>query len=810
MSSRFRLPVGLFLTAMVTLAIEIMLTRVFDVILWKNVGYLIITCALFAFGLSGVWSAIRPLRPGTDVERRLAVLATLLAVAVVLLRPAMNAIPFDYGLLGEQGVRQLTLFALLYLVLLVPFFLSGLIFVILFSAYASRIRRLYCWDLCGAAVGCVLVIPFIRPIGPGGLLLVAAAGALLAGALFAGRRAWWLPASVAAVVLVALPVFRDGYFDFVEHVDKRGVRAARSESLVELTEWDPISKIDVIAATDRDPETGEERPGPTHVAYDGGTQSSHLHPFDGDLEGLRAEVLAGRLTAGPQFWHRGVLLSHFLRRDTDAEVLVIGSAAGQEIKAALVFGAGRVDGIELVETVVRLTHEEYAGFIGNIMHDPRVTNRVGEGRSFVRASDRRYDIIQIHSNHSSSSVAQGTGAADTTYLQTAEAYGECFRHLADEGMLHVNHRLYPRMITTAALAWRRLGRDDFQRHVLVFEREGMMDTLPTMVIKMRPWTAAEVDAAVAFMRDDGPTQRLVIDPIHPERSFLSAPFFSGRLPDEIAAQMDYHIRACVDDRPYFKFLARGYGAVEPRPERFLTTSDAAAMNARMRLGGLPMAYVPFLLTGLAGLFFSGLFIVIPLLLSRAGRVSWPCKYVSLGYFSCLGAGFIMLQLVFVQIFMKLIGYPLHAYAVVLFTMLLAAGLGSLAAQGIGVEPARRWTVPFIGIIVAGAALLVGHAAVFEVFLAAPTPVRIGVSAALIFPVSFFMGMPFPLGILSIRGQPEGAIAWAWGMNGLFTVIGSSASVAVSILLGFRLTLLLGLAIYALAFVLAARLRHAAG
>jgi hypothetical protein len=67
-------------------------------------------------------------------------------------------------------------------------------------------------------------------------------------------------------------------------------------------------------------------------------------------------------------------------------------------------------------------------------------------------------------------------------------------------------------------------------------------------------------------------------------------------------------------------------------------------------------------------------------------------------------------------------------------------------------------------------------------------------------------MPFPLGILAISNQPRGAIAWAWGMNGLFTVVGGLLSVVLGVLLGFNFTIMLALAIYALAFAVFPRLR----
>ena len=85
----------------------------------------------------------------------------------------------------------------------------------------------------------------------------------------------------------------------------------------------------------------------------------------------------------------------------------------------------------------------------------------GEARTFLRGTNKQYDIIQMFSNHSSSSITQGNGALESVYLQTVEAYEEYFTHLKPDGILSMNRHYYPRMLTTAAQAWHRLGRSDF-------------------------------------------------------------------------------------------------------------------------------------------------------------------------------------------------------------------------------------------------------------------------------------------------------------------------------------------------------------
>src|SRR6202043_2240022 len=158
-----------------------------------------------------------------------------LAGATLLLHPIINALPLDYTHLGKEPVTTLLSFGALYLTLLVPFFLAGYILIAIFSKYAAKIQRLYFWDLVGAGLGTVLVIPFILQIGPGGLIICAAALGLLAAALFSESRGATRGFIVAAVVIAAIPAVRgQNYIDFTYHMDKRGIITAIKQGRDEL------------------------------------------------------------------------------------------------------------------------------------------------------------------------------------------------------------------------------------------------------------------------------------------------------------------------------------------------------------------------------------------------------------------------------------------------------------------------------------------------------------------------------------------------------------------------------------------------
>jgi len=798
-----RLSFGVLLIALSTLVLELMLTRVFDVTLTPNMSYFVVSLAVFSFGLAGIFATLRPVPVERDISRILAGCCVGFATTVLLLIPVINWLPLDYRRIVQHTAETLVSFGILYVALLVPFFLAGYVLIAMFSKYASKIQRLYFWDLAGAGLGTILVIPFILQIGPGGLIICAAALGLVAAALFSNSPAMRTACVVLAVVVAAVPIIRgQNYIDFRYHMDKRGIMAAVAKGRDELVRWDPISKIDVIDETFRPDEatpwhqSGDRKA----LQYDGGNQTSYFYKFDGNYKALRELMENHREKVDENFWQIGVLASHYLKRNMPHSVLVVGSAGGQETKAAITYGANYVDAVELVPTVVKLATGRYSSYIGDVFHNPVVHPHAGEGRSFIRQSHRKYDIIQIYSNYTSSSIAQGSGALSPVYLQTAEAYQEYFSHLTDDGVLHINNFAYPRMVTTAALAWKNMGRTDFKRHVAVFFSPSQL-TLPTTLIKMSPWTQSELDELSAFL---GSTQlpederlTLVENPLDQSKSFLSPDFYSGAFPKELADRLPLDYTPRTDDNPYFGQLRRwsSLHKVAPDPKNFVDPGSAEVVNLAL-IRGIPMDSIHLYITGAASVVFILLFVLLPLRFSKVGREEGSAALPLLVYFSCLGAGFITFELVFIQKFMHLIGSPLYTYSTVIFTLLLGAGLGSVSSEKLGISPRSRWVIPFAAVLVLGVGLLLIYPSATHFAMALPLGWRVAIGAAMIFPLGFFLGMPFPLGILAIEHQPRGAIAWAWGMNGVFTVAGGLGSMIISLMRGFDFAIGVALVLYA--------------
>ncbi|HEY2906778.1 MAG TPA: hypothetical protein VGJ29_12835, partial [Vicinamibacterales bacterium] len=616
---------GLFLVAMTTLVVEVLLTRIFDVIMWPNMAFAIISCAMFGLALGGLYELFRPAAAIATASTTAARAALLFAVSVWLLPLLLNVIPFSLEQVGRAPVAQIAWFLILYIVLLLPFFLSGLCICRLFAARPAVIHRLYFWDLSGAAVGTLTLIPLLPILGPARLLLIAALAGLVASALLADSARGRLVLSGVAVVFIAAPVWLGTrYLTLSLHDDKREVQTSTAEGRLEFSRWDPVSQISIIDQPPANKATaGLDK---KHVAYDGGTQSSNFFPFDGDYAALRRE-LPHRLLS--QFWQRGVLASHYVRRDRGSRVLIIGSAGGQETKAAVMYGASRVDAVEMVGTVVDLATHQYADYIGHIFEQPGVYPHIGEGRSFLRASHETYDIIEIFSNYTSSSVAEGSGAISPVYLQTVEAYREYFSHLAPEGILHISRYAYPRMIATAATAWHSMGRDDFRSHVVVFERlDAKNDHNPTVLIKMSPWTRGEIADLTSFFSfpaEQEPPYQFAENPLDPERSFLPDIFYSGALPPAFVRETPYDVSVVTDDRPYFNFLRRSLRVVDPDRAHGVDAATAAVINSQLVRRWMPMDWLHLILTAVAAVLYGVVFILLPLRFSDVGRERWSGK-----------------------------------------------------------------------------------------------------------------------------------------------------------------------------------------
>lgn len=786
---------GIFIISAATLLLELTLTRIFEVVLWDHMAYLIVSSAIFGFGLSGVFIMLWPM-PRLASEKLLAVFAAGFAASVLLLIPAFKLIPANFDDLPDHPIRQMLAFGILYIFMLAPFFCSGLVVSTIVTRYAPQVHRLYFWDLFGAGIGCLGI--FLLPTLLGGaeetLLFIAAAGALSA-AVFAVERSGLKRANlVAALGLIGLTVILANRIEFRSLTTKRGVKLGTPGEHVEFSRWDPIAKIDVLSIGSMG------TPYQKRVVYDGGSQSSAFQAFDGNFEALRKTYF--ELVNGQSRYNSGkyVALTHWLKRDSAPQSLIIGSAGGQETLAALTWEAAHVDAVEMVCTVIKAATGPFGVYTGHIFTNPRVTVKCDEGRSFLRHSNRTYDIIQIHSNHTTTSIGNGSGGGSPIYLQTVEAYKEYLSHLNNDGVLQINYFVYPRMITTAAKAWSELfPGEDFRRHLVITTGYGPM---PTFLVKRSAWSKSEIAAIRHFLSPAFPDTReytMIYAPGEPEAANVPDEFFQIPLSQSFQAALPYRVFPLTDDQPFFRDLRKGIRRLEPDTRGYVPAGTAEFINASLKKF-IPMESIHLYFLGGLSVVVATIVIMVPLLWSRRTDLNRPETAPMLIYFSCLGAGFVIVELVLMSKFVLLIGFPIYSMATVLFTLLFSAGVGSYLSAPLS-RSLGRWTIlaiPAFALIIVLLVIVFPH--LRNLTLGMSQLARIFLVAAFLIPVGIPLGMPFPLGIDALNLRASNLIPWAWGINGFMTVVGSLLSVILTMKLGFDRTLFIALAIYLIAML----------
>jgi hypothetical protein len=192
--------------------------------------------------------------------------------------------------------------------------------------------------------------------------------------------------------------------------------------------------------------------------------------------------------------------------------------------------------------------------------------------------------------------------------------------------------------------------------------------------------------------------------------------------------------------------------------------------------------------------------VLPLALVRGeGRPS----VASLGFFAAIGLGFLVLEVVMIQRFVLFLGFPTYALSVVLFALLVFTGLGSLLSTRAGTDPRRTLVVALAAAAAMIALMAFGLQPLLRALIDLPFSLRIALTVALLAPLGVTLGMAMPLGLRRLEGLYPSGVAWAWGINGVASVLASVLAITVAIMFGFTAATLLALACYLAALVHAA-------
>jgi hypothetical protein len=747
---------GVAMTTLATLILELALTRIFSVVFYYHFAFLAISIALFGLGAGGVFSYVVAARAGSPFGK-LGWMAAINAAVVVL------ALTFTMTRKGELGPGTL---ALVYFATAAPFFLAGAIVSLIISETIQRVERVYFFDLMGASAGCFVLIPLLNAFG--GPNTVIAVGILFAASAaiwfnIAGRSELRIGAVALSLALVGL-IFINANWRLIDVTWAKG-RELPHELFVK---WNSFSRIGMA----------REHGSGAMLIYIDADASTGIPPYDWNH--LDSSTRFTLLHEGPGF-------PYLIR--PGAKTLVIGPGGGWDIARAFASGSKDITGVEINPIIATtIMRRRFPALSHRLYFRPEVHIDVEDGRSFVRRSDEKYQVLQATLVDTWASTAAGAFALSENNLYTSDAFYDYLNHLTDDGLMAFTRwgfdppRESLRLLSLATVALGRLGEREPWKHVMVLRENARAihgwGATDTVLISRKPFTTddlARARAGAAAGRID-----VVYMPGDPPRNPFGELLLSSDRA-EFERKYTFDISAVDDDRPFFFYTVQPDDLWD-----FLTRASRASADYKVNRA------VP-LLFGVVGvsLLATAVILLLPRLLLGSRLPRDRGVFGFLFYFLFIGAGYILIQVALIQKFVLFLGHPTYALTVIIFSMLVASGLGSYFSRRIiaGSMARLRWIL--IGVTILVTILAFVAAPLTTALVSLPLALKVLLTALVIAPPAFLMGMPFPTGLARLESMHHASVRWAWSLNAAASVLGSACAICLAIYIGLRLTVVIG-------------------
>jgi spermidine synthase len=792
---RLRFYVGVFLISASGLMLQLIQTRILSVVLWYYLAFLIIGMAMFGITAGAVWVYLRRER---FTEQTLPADLTYFSAALAVATAVCAALQMTLPVASSQGFTDLIAAAELALCLAIPFFLSGVVLSLALTRSRYPVGRVYGVDLGGAAAGCLGVLALLNVTdAPNGLLWVAVIAALGAVSFAGSTEGVIAPAMplggllsrtrtifVLLVLCAGLGATTHGAFRplFVKGEPETG------EQVPIFSEWNTFARVTVRDKGVHPPAMwgpsasfrGENWAVAQRDLSIDGVAGSTAYRFDGDLAHvgfLKDDVIN---------------LAHYLPGHQRAAVIGVGG--GRDMLSARAFGVPDVTGVEINPILVRLltTEPGFADFSA-------LTTAGGlhfendEARSWFARSRDKFDIIQMSLVDTWAATGAGAFTLSENGLYTVEAWKIFLNHLTPNGVFTVSRWYAPgyideagRTISVAVAALYELGVKDPRQHIFL----AASTLIGTLIISREPLSAdnlavlkkiaAEKQYRV-LLSPDGIAATEVLRQIADSPDRASLVRYTADLPLDLTPS--------TDERPFFfnqlplSSPTRLLALLRHGPTEGVAYGNISAAKVLLQLNVISLLLVVIT-------------IVLPLrpAISDAGRT---LTVAGTAYFLLLGLGFMFAEIGMLQRLSVFLGSPIYALSIVLFSLILATGIGSLVSGRISFG--RR------GQLLAWAALTGIYLVVLPFWLPAaldvcasgPLLLRAALCVAVTAPAGVLMGFGFPLGMRLVQAIDRRPTPWFWGINGAAGVFASSLAVALSTAFGIYTVLIAGGVCYVL-------------
>ncbi|MBF0427704.1 MAG: hypothetical protein HQL94_02165, partial [Magnetococcales bacterium] len=517
----------------------------------------------------------------------------------------------------------------------------------------------------------------------------------------------------------------------------------------------------------------------------------------------------------------------YLIKPQPESVFVVQFGGGISTRTALANGAQRItmaEGNPMIPTA--MASPTVKALAGDLFADPRLTLVPMDGHLFIRNSNKKFQVIDFSLADSSGLSSPGGFAVTEKFLYTQESLFAYMNALESGGVLAVTMwnkedppkstlRLFATMAAAGRVDAKAMAPNSFYVvHVflstttVLYKKDGFTHDEVARLDEYAKEMAFDVvyRPGERFQGDskemlDGYRRVVLGDNSVSEKDTQE----TGEGPDlsvsalyrlmldrmihgnfqEVAAAYPFDISPLSDDRPYFA--------------GFVRLGDLPTFIGRLEVISDEWGYLLLWLTlGLAML--AGMIMLsLPIIFGWKSIFSpQPGKMGILGYFFALGLGYILVEVSLIGKFISALGNPVISASVLITGMLISTGLGSLVSGRYLMQAVT--VMPYIFSAIAG--ILVCYGIVLDAWLPIIGTLswRTFACILLLFPLAFLMGFPFATGMswLANLGK-ERFFLWAWGINGMFSVMGAVMVPLISVSVGLSANLFLAATLYLLAW-----------
>lgn len=741
---------ALFLITLSLFSYEILLTRLFSVILSHNLVFLVVSFAILGNGLGGIFT-YRQLSKNSKIDIKVLIskLSIVLFISIFLTIIIIYKMPY------------INIYSIYALIGIIPFVIGGSILSIIFKEFANVSSKVYFMDLVGSAIGSIGIIILMNLFGfmySVTIITILAIIASISISLYCNQMKLILINGVLLAILsivliegnfiIGLEKGFSSYFSSPNTVIKYIEDMEEESTDISYTKWNAVSRTDVIETTDKNQKI---------IVTDGGA-SAPIIKFNGNLS--EVEYLKSEVNYIP-----------FAIGDND-KTLVIGSGGGKDVLFALLGGSNEISAVEINKSTIDAV-DYFKEYSGNIYDRAEVKVYNQDGRNFVENTFEKFNNIYL-SMVMTNSIENTMYSLSENYLFTEEAFQTYLNKLEKNGKLSImTHSALEmlRIVNTGikVLLDNGVKESDITNYFIIVNGMNKIHTnshgniirMPMIIFKNVPFTDNELMSLEMISNSQN---RDIIHQPNKEYKLYNLLKTNQLSYQEMLETFTYNVKPIVDNSPFF------YNYTNFVPSEIIVIGVVAL----------------FIWIIIRSIYFKEKII---------RRVST--------YFIILGMAFMLVEIPLVQKTILYFGNSSIAFSSMLFSILVSSGIGSLLSGNKLIKKSiinSRIYLLLAGISVLG--VLISIDRITSITNDLDLIYKIIVIFIVVFPMGFFMGMPFPIGINKIKEElgKEKAIPLMWAANGIFSVIGSILAVSLSMKFGFNITILIGAILYLFLYI----------